>query len=114
VCERNRHDRHHGILHNKGDRYPFTKNGWRKAWQRALAAAGIEDFRFHDLRHTAATRMLRKSGNLQLVQKLLAHEDISTTLRYAKSDLADVRAAMIKAESDTGTVTGIVTGDPAR
>lgn len=38
----------------------------------ALVAAGIEDFRFHDLRHTFATRLLRRTGNIKLVSQLLA------------------------------------------
>jgi integrase len=94
LCERNRHDRHSGVMQNKGERYPFTTDGWRKEWYRALDLAGIADFRFHDLRHTAATRALRAVGNLKTVQRMLGHKDISTTLRYTRSDTEDVRAAM--------------------
>lgn len=94
VCERNRRDPRTGLLQQKGARYPFTKNGWRKEWQRALAAAGIEDFRFHDLRHTAATRTLRAHKNLRAVQRMLGHLNIATTTRYTRSDVEDVRAAM--------------------
>ena len=50
VCQKSRAGR------RKGRRYPFTRTGWRKAWKAALEAANIKDFRFHDLRHTAATR----------------------------------------------------------
>ena len=83
----------------KGERYPFSKNGWRKDWWRALEAAGIEDFRFHDLRHTAATRVLRASNNLKVVQEMLGHSDIGTTARYAHAMIEDVRAAMESAQS---------------
>ncbi|WP_370645704.1 tyrosine-type recombinase/integrase [Epibacterium sp. Ofav1-8] len=58
----------------------------------ALRKAEIEDFRFHDLRHTFATRMLRSTGNLKLVSRLLGHTSIETTMRYAHvldADLAD-------------------------
>lgn len=58
----------------------------------ALEAAGILNFRFHDLRHTFATRMLRQTGNLKLVSRLLGHKSIETTMRYAHvldEDLAD-------------------------
>jgi integrase len=113
VCARNRHDPKSGLRQDKGTRYPFTHDGWRKEWQRALAAAGIEDFRFHDLRHTAATRTLRSSKNLMLVQKMLGHQDIATTLRYTKSDLDDVRAAMIAGQQAVQLVTEIVTDAPA-
>jgi integrase len=78
----------------KGQRHPFTQTGWRRAWERALTQAGISDFRFHDLRHTAATRTLRASQNLKVVQNLLGHRDIATTARYAHAMIDDVRAAM--------------------
>jgi len=83
----------------KGKRYPFTRDGWRKPWVAALRAAGIEDFRFHDTRHTAATRTLRASGNLKAVSKMLGHTDIMTTARYAHALTGDVLAAMEAAQS---------------
>lgn len=45
--------------------------------------AGIEDLRFHDLRHTAATRMVTAGIDLIVVQDLLGHADIHTTMKYA-------------------------------
>jgi integrase len=45
--------------------------------------AGIEgDFTPHALRHTAATKLLRRTGNAKLVQKYLGHSDVATTLRF--------------------------------
>ncbi len=93
VCKRSRG------LRRKDQRYPFSKNGWRKDWKRALEAAGIIDFRFHDLRHSAATRVLRASNNLKVVQEMLGHSDIGTTARYAHAMIEDVRAAMEAAQS---------------
>lgn len=83
----------------KGQRYPFSKQGWARKWRKALAAAGIEDYRFHDNRHTAGTRNLRSSGNLKGVQKLLGHKDIKTTARYAHALEDDVRAMLNATES---------------
>ena len=60
----------------------------------ALTAAEIRDFRFHDLRHTFATRLLRQTGNLKLVSRLLGHTQIETTMRYAHVIDADLRAAL--------------------
>lgn len=60
----------------------------------ALVAAEIEDFRFHDLRHTFATRMLRRTGNLKLVSRLLGHKSIETTMRYAHVLDTDLHDAM--------------------
>ena len=72
---------------------------WRRAWIGALRRAGIEDFRWHDLRHTAATRTLRASGNLKAVMEMLGHADIASTSRYAHVVIDDVRAAMEAVES---------------
>jgi integrase len=67
----------------RGQRYPITYNGLKSAWKRLRAAAGMADFRFHDLRHDFATKLLRDTGNLKLVQKALNHADIKTTTKYA-------------------------------
>jgi integrase len=77
----------------KGQRYPITDAGLRTAMRRATKAAGVENFRFHDTRHTAATRVLRKS-NMRVVQDLLGHADIATTAKYAHAMKEDVRAAL--------------------
>lgn len=82
----------------RGKRYPFSGYGWARQWKKALAEAGIEDFRFHDLRHTSATRIVRASGNLKAASKLLGHTDIATTSRYAHVLEDDVRDAMRAAE----------------
>lgn len=83
----------------RGQRYAFSRDGWRRRWSSALKEAGVEDFRFHDLRHTSATRIMRTTGNLKVAQKLLGHTDIATTSRYAHVNKEDVRAAMKKSES---------------
>lgn len=55
----------------------------KKAFNTAKEKAGIKDFRFHDLRHTVATRLVEKGIDLAVVQDLLAHSNIQTTMRYA-------------------------------
>ncbi len=83
----------------KGQRYPLTKTVLRKPWRRALADAEITGFRFHDLRHTRGTRILRATGNLKVAQRALAHKSIKTTLRYAHASDDDVRNALDASES---------------
>lgn len=78
----------------RGERRPITYEGMKTQWRRCKVRGNIEDFRFHDHRHTAATRLLRETGNLKLVQRLLRHEDISTTVKYAHASDEDLRRAM--------------------
>lgn len=77
----------------RGARYPITDAGLRTALRRATKGAGVENFRFHDTRHTMATRTLRAS-NIKVVQNMLGHERLTTTEKYAHAMVEDVRAAM--------------------
>jgi integrase len=78
----------------KGERYPFSKNGWRKPWVAALAAAGIDGLRFHDARHTAAKRMTAEGISLATVGGALGHKSLATTMRYASANTTDIRAGL--------------------
>ncbi len=55
----------------------------RRAFRLALRKAKIEDFHFHDLRHTFATRLVQAGVDLYKVQKLLGHKSPVMTQRYA-------------------------------
>lgn len=99
VCERHAPARRDRPRRVKGERYPFSKGGWARKWYQALEDAGISDFRFHDLRHTNATRLMRSTGNLKAASKLLGHTDIRTTSRYAHVGMDDLRDMMTATES---------------
>lgn len=77
----------------KGQRYPITDSGLREAMRRAVKKAGVVNLHFHDTRHTAATRVLRRS-NIRVVQQLLGHERITTTEKYTHASSEDIRAAL--------------------
>ena len=55
----------------------------RNAWDRALAAAGIENFRIHDLRHSAASAMATNGATLPELAAILGHKQLSMVQRYA-------------------------------
>lgn len=54
-----------------------------KAWNGVVKDAGIENFRFHDLRHTFASRLVMAGVPLNTVRELMTHSDIKMTLVYA-------------------------------
>lgn len=65
---------------------PETKNRYfdlKRAFPSLCKQAKINELRFHDLRHTSATRMVASGIDLVVVQEILGHADIKTTMRYS-------------------------------
>ena len=68
---------------------PVTYSAVKSAWQRLRKRAGIEDLRFHDLRHEAVSRFFEKGMTLPEVTMLSGHKTKTQALRYAHSDFTN-------------------------
>jgi len=75
----------------------------KTAFNAACRRAGILDFRFHDLRHSAASWLVQAGTPLDVIRDILGHADMKTTLRYAHQQADAKRRAMEAALGDADT-----------
>ncbi len=52
-------------------------------WRTALGAAGINDFHFHDLRHTTASMLAAQGASLLEIADVLGHKTLAMVKRYS-------------------------------
>jgi integrase len=67
------------VFHN---RHGTPYCSFRTAFERAVRKAAIDDFTFHNLRYTFASRLVMAGVDLPTVKELMGHKNISMTLRY--------------------------------
>ena len=95
--------------------YVFTsQNGTRmgkrnlfRAFDNARIRAKVQNFRFHDLRHTFATRLVQKGADLYKVQKLGRWKTLSMVTRYGHHNAESLRSVI--EIMDEGIEKGIIT-----
>lgn len=68
----------------------------RKAWDTALRRAKIADFRFHDLRHTAASYLAMEGATAPEIAEILGHKSLQMVKRYSHFNKAHIAKVMSK------------------
>ena len=69
----------------------------------AVRQAGIKDFRWHDLRHTYASRLRQTGTPLGNIAELLGHKGLTMSRRYAHLSISNLHEAVARIEKPNGT-----------
>src|SRR5262249_8146922 len=97
------------VFPSRTGKTPLNANNFiNHVWNPLLAEAEIENFRWHDCRHTFASRLVMAGVDLRTVQELLGHKTITMTLRYAHLSPTHQREAVQRlVQKPTATTTAI-------
>lgn len=83
--------RDHGLVFASPTGEPQDARNLARAFARIVKGAGLGELRFHDLRHTAATLMLKGGVNVKVVSERLGHARVSFTLDVYSHVLPDMQ-----------------------
>ena len=68
------------MLCNEEGKPLWKSNFERRAFHKTLASAGLRRVRFHDLRHTFASRLIQNGESLAYVKEQMGHQSIKVTV----------------------------------
>jgi integrase len=75
---------------------PLKRGTVSQAFKRVVREAGIEDFRWHDLRHDFCSKLFQGGETLGNVAELAGHKDLDTTRRYSHMNVETKRKVIAK------------------
>jgi integrase len=81
-----------------------------RSFKAACRRAGIENMRFHDLRHTVGTRLIGRGVDAISVKNILGHANLKTTEIYLHASMPQLQAAVEKLSCPTGWTSGSQAG----
>ena len=73
-----------------GDVFPIHIDAFKSQWTKAVRRAGINNLRFHDLRHEATSRFFEKGLNIMEVAAITGHKDLRMLQRYTHLKVEDL------------------------
>ena len=91
------------FVFGKTDTSKYSGNYISRRFKAAVTKAGLDKrLHFHSLRHSTATELIRRNAPVAVVQKLLGHSNISTTMIYTHVTNDDVMEALKKLDHGSG------------
>jgi integrase len=112
------HWRDHGLVFPSTHGAPRRNTNVWRGWKRLLKRAGLPDYKFHELRHTAASLALSEGASLFHVSRMLGHSSIAITAdtygHWTDEGREDVAARLERAilGSQNGVATTLATTAP--
>jgi integrase len=91
------------LLRNKGRMFDSGNENYisQRFTAERREIKGVEPFRFHDTRHTAATRLLQAGTDPRTVMEITGHSDLEMLMRYLHTDEQRKRAAIDAVEANS-------------
>lgn len=97
-------------MHTQGNGLVFPRSDGlapldiRKSWEKAVRDAGLENFKFHDLRHSAASYLAMNGATLSEIAAVLGHKTLQMVKRY--SHISEQHAAGVVAKMNDKIFSG--------